>query len=128
MAAEYKHKRYFRLKKADNSYHAFQDLSDANTMLVFKDAWNTNSPTITKALEDSNQTLVVTIEHSSADNQTGWKTAVDNLWDSATSSAPWEPLKKGALGVGIHEWTVEHFKTEWLHADGSISQTTTLIS
>ena len=127
MAAEHKHKRYFRLKKADNSYHAFSDLSDANTMLVLKDAWNTNSPTITKALEDSNQTLVVTIEHSSADNQTSWKTAVDNLWVDGTS-APWEDLKNGATGSAVHDWTVEHFKTEWLHADGSVSQTTTLIS
>lgn len=127
MAAEYKHKRYFRLKKADNSYHAWQDLSDANTMLVFKDAWNTNSPTITKALEDSNQTLVLTIEHSSAENQTSWKTAVDNLWVDG-SEAPWAPLRKGATSSQIHEWTVEHFKTEWLHQDGSVSQTTTLIS
>ena len=123
MAAEYKHKRYFRFKKSDDTYHAFTNMADCNTMFILKDAWTGNNATVTRALEDSNATCVLTIEHPSDADQTAWKTAVDNLWVDG-SSAPWE-LRQGSIG-DVHTLTVEHFKTEWLHADGSISATTNL--
>jgi hypothetical protein len=125
MAAEYKHKRYLRIRKNDNTLHTFVDMADCNAMIILKDAWTGNNATVTRSLEDSNATCVLTIEHPSDSDQTAWKTAVDNLWVDGVS-APWD-LDKGS-GNAVHEWNVEHFKTEWLHADGSVSTTTTLIS
>lgn len=120
MSAQFKHKRYFRMKnKQDNSPVTFSSTADALTKIGFKDVYNTNSPTKTEALEDSGQTLVVTYEFSSESDQTGFKTAIDNVWGDSTE--PWAPPS-----TDENYQIVEHFKTEWLHQDGSVSSTVNL--
>ena len=117
MAAEYKHKRYFRLRGSDSSIKTFSSTSDANTKIGFKSVYNTNSPTKTEALADSDQTLVVTFEFDSDSDRTAFKSAVDGAWED--SSTPFSPADASD--------TVEHFKTEWLHQDGSVSSTANLL-
>lgn len=116
MAAEWKHKRYFRVRESDNSLKTFSSTSDANTKIGFKSEWTTSSPTKTEALADGDQTLIVTYEFDSNSDQTAFKSAVDGTWGDSTS--PFNPATDTD--------TVEHFKTEWLNADGSISATTNL--
>ena len=118
MAAEYKHKRYFRVRASDSSLVTFTSTADANTKIGFKSVYSTSSPTKTEALADSNQTLVVTYEFSSQDAQTAFKNAVDAVWDDSTT--PW------TVASTDNAFRVEHFKTEWLHNDGSVSSTTNL--
>ena len=115
MASQWHHKRYFQIRKMDSSLITFDDTDDAVAQIAFASAWNTNSPTLTYALADSDKTLVMTIKHSSLDNQTGWKTAIDNLYQEDRSTWPWAGDDSTV--------TVEHFKTEWLHEDGSVSFT-----
>ena len=115
MAAEFKHKRYFRRVDIGTdstlSLHTFSSTADARTKLGFGSVWNTSSPTTTDALEDSNKTLVVTFEFASADAQTAFKSAIDSTAEMWTdSSLP-------------HAYRPEHFKTEWLHEDGTVSHT-----
>ena len=123
MAAQWKHKRYFRAKDwaggtdgADMRSTAvtFSSTSDATSKINFKSSYSTNSPTTSMALEDSGQTLVVTYEFSSESDQTGFKTAVDA--DYTGENFPWNPGESGR--------TVEHFKTEWLAQDGTTVGTT----
>ena len=116
MAAEYKHKRYFRLKDVDSNVQTFSSTADANTKIGFKSVYSTSSPTKTEALADSGQTLVVTYEFGSEADQTAFKSAIDGAWSD--SSSPFSPADASD--------TVEHFKTEWLHADGTVSATTNL--
>ncbi len=116
MAAQYKHKRYFRLRGSDSSLKTFSSTSDANTKIGFKSVYSTSSPTKTEALADSGQTLVVTYEFDSDSDQTAFKNAVDGAWGD--TETPFNEADEGD--------TVEHFKTEWLHQDGSISATTNL--
>ena len=117
MAAQWKHKRYFRVRGSDSSLKTFSSTSDANTKIGFTSVYSTNTPTKTEALADSDQTLVVTYEFGSEADQTGFKSAVDGAW--ADSSSPFSPADATD--------SVEHFKTEWLHADGTVSATTNLI-
>mgnify|MGYP001209796772 FL=1 len=114
MANAFKHKRYFRIREADSSLKTFTSTADANTKIGFTSAYSTSSPTKTEALADSDQTLVVTYEFDSESDQDAFKAAIDGAWDG--SSSPF------ASGDGTY--TIEHFKTEWLHQDGSISSTT----
>jgi len=116
MAAEWKHKRYFRIRGSDSSLKAFSSTADANTKIGFTSVYSTSSPTKTEALADSDKTLCVTYEFDSADNQTAFKSAIDEAW--ASGSGPYNPAEASD--------TVEHFKTEWLHADGSVSDTSIL--
>ena len=117
MAAEYKHKRYFRLLDVDSNVQTFSSTADANTKIGFKSVYSTSSPTKTEALADSGQTLVVTYEFDSESDQTAFKSAIDGSWgDNIT---PFTPATTG-------DW-VEHFKTEWLHVDGSVSDTANLV-
>lgn len=113
MAAQYKHKRYFRIRLADSSLYTFTSTSDANTKIDFKSAWTTSSPTKTEALADSDQTFVVTYEFGTDSDQTAFKTAIDGEWGA--NSTPWNGDDSSQ--------TIEHFKTEWLNADGSVSAT-----
>ena len=126
MANEYRHKRYFKqYNHSTSSYVTFSDTSDAQTKIGFGSCFDTNSPTKTYALEDAGQTLVVTYEHSSEENQTSFKSAVDAAWtdgsiftgNTATGPAtgPYTPVLVG-----------RHVKTEWLDTDGSVSATTNL--
>ena len=112
MANEFKHKRYFRLiNNEDSSKITFTSVEDAQTKIGFRDVWNTSSPTKTFALADADTTLLVTYEFDNKDDQDAFKDAVDALMDDSTT--PW------------NEYTgyAQHFKTEWLHKDRSVSST-----
>lgn len=113
MAAAYKHKRYFRVIGEDSTISTFSNISNAQTLIGFKPVFQTSSPSITYALEDANQTLVATYEFNSNDEQTAFKSAIDTAWTS--DNGPFTGTR------------VVHFKTIWLHADGSISATTNLL-
>lgn len=117
MSVEYRHKRYIRIRLVDNSLYTFKSTDDATTKISFKDSWNTNDPIVTYDLEDSDRTLVMTIEHHSEDKQVAWKAAIDAEW--GINAWPWNGNNS--------EQTIEHFKTEWLHADGSVSSTKILL-
>ena len=117
MAVQFKHKRYFRVRGSDSSLKTFSSTSDANTKIGFKSEWTTSSPTKTEALADSDQTLIVTYEFDSLSDQTAFKSAVDGTWN-VDGSTPFTPATDTD--------TVEHFKTEWLHQDGSVSATVNL--
>lgn len=116
MAAEFKHTEYFRRRIStgeDSSLHGgldtFTNVEDAKTKMGFHNTYlTTSTPTITYALADSDQTLKVTFEFASGDDQTAWKTAVTNLADSSTA---W------------YNGDIEWFKIEWLGADGSVENT-----
>ena len=116
MAAEWKHIRYFRLRGNDSSLKTFSSTADANTKLGFTSVWNTSSPTKTEALADSGQTLKVTYEFDSSSDQDAFKNAIDAVYsDSSLAFSP-------ATATD----TAEHYKTEWLHKDGSVSSTANL--
>jgi hypothetical protein len=117
MAAEYKHKRYFRLRGSDDNLKTFSSTADANTKIGFTSVYSTSTPTKTEALADSDQTLLVTYEFNTEAEQTAFKSAIDGAWGD--SSSPFSPADATD--------TVEHFKTEWLHNDGSVSATANLI-
>ena len=117
MSELYKHKRYFQLRGDDSALVTFSSTSDANTKIGFTSVWNTSSPTKTEALADSDQTLVVTYEFATEDEQTAFKAAIDAVW--ADSSMPYSPATATDA--------IEHSKTEWLHKDGSVSSTDTLL-
>jgi len=110
MSAECRHKRYFRVRGSDSSLTAFSSTADANTKIGFISAYSVSSPTKTEALEDSDHTLVVTYEFNSKDDQVAFKAAIDASWNA---SGPF-------TGTGV-----EHFKTEWLDADGVVGATAT---
>ena len=113
MSNAYRHKRYIRVIGEDSSAVTFTDVDNATTLIGFKSAFGTSSPTTTYALEDSGQTLVATFEFDSEADQTTFKSAVDAEWGE--NSTPFS-------GSGA-----EHFKTEWLHEDGTVSSTANLI-
>jgi len=113
MASKFWHKRYFRIRFSDSSLDTFNDVADAQTKIGFRDVWTTSSPTVTYALADSDMTLVVTYKFDDLDKQTAFKAAVDALYED--SSTPWDEDPVGGY--------TEHFKTEWLHEDGSVSAT-----
>ena len=100
MAAQYKHKRYFRLRGSDSSLKTFSSTSDANTKIGFKSVFNTSSPTKTEALADSGQTLVVTYEFDSDSDQTAFKNAVDGAWGDSTYGNT-EVAIDGGGGYGV---------------------------
>tara|TARA_R110001592_G_scaffold333966_1_gene618076 strand:+ start:133 stop:528 length:396 start_codon:yes stop_codon:yes gene_type:complete len=130
MAAEYKHKRYFRLRAQDVTgdedtpglLKAFSSTGDANTKIGFTSIWDTSSPTKTLVLADSDKTLVVTYEFDSADDQTAFKSAIDTAFADATADD-----MRAVTDPATDTDSVEHFKTEWLHKDGSVSSTSNLI-
>ena len=113
MAAEYRHKKYFRIRGADSTLKTFSSTADANTKIGFTSVYDTSTPTKTEALEDGGQTLVVTYEFESDADQTAFQNAIDGAWSD--SSTPFSPADATD--------TVEHFKTEWLEQDGSVGNT-----
>ena len=117
MAVSFKHERYIRIRLADSSLYTFTSVNDAKTRIALKDCINLHSPILTYALADSNQTMVMTVEHESDANQVSWKAAWDAEWGQ--SSWPWSGNNSTQ--------TVEHFKTKWLHADGTVSSTANLL-
>jgi len=133
MANEFRHKRSYKIVAADDSLATFADTDDAIAKVAFKAAHDGNSVTKTYALEDTNTTLVATYECANETEHTNWKAAVDALWVDGVSN----PFKKDNPGtpnadqaqlsklydVGQLSGTITHFKTEWLHKDGSVSST-----
>ena len=117
MAAEYKHKKYFRIRGADDTLKTFSSTADANTKIGFTSVYDTSTPTTIEALEDSGQTLVVTYEFESDADQTAFQTAIDDAW----ANSPYSPFNPADATD-----TVEHFKTEWLEPDGSVGTTVNL--
>ena len=113
MAEAYKHKRYFRVRGVDSTVRTFSSISDAKTKIGFKSVYDISSPIKSEELADNGQTLVVTYEFESDPEQSAFNDAVDGTWGESTT--PFSPE--------IDTDTVEHFKTEWLHKDGSISAT-----
>ena len=113
MAANYRHKRYFRVRGVDGTVRTFLSTADANTKIGFKSVYETSLPTKSEVLSDGDQTLIVTYEFDSDTEQSAFNGAVDSAWSE--SSTPFLPE--------IDTDTVEHFKTEWLHPDGSVSAT-----
>lgn len=117
MANQYKHKRYYKLKTRESGSVVdvtFSSTSDAITKLAFSALHDANSVSKTSALEDSGTTLVITYEFGSESDQTAWKAGIDGaLADSTALYTPTSPA------------VAYHFKTEWLHEDGTVSSTAT---
>ena len=120
MAQEFMHKRYFQLfsewDEADGDDKTWSSLPDKTAMTFtstpqqvhdnlfqFPSVWNTNSPTKSYALEDSNQTLVVTYEFDTADDEAGFKTAVETAYTDKNAFASQD---------------IKHIRTEWYNASG----------
>lgn len=108
MAKEWKHKRYFRVR-VEGSLTEFSDVSHAKTLIGFKPVFDTSTPSVVESLTDSNQTLIMTYEFNSEADQNAFESAV------VAEAAPF-------TGTGV-----EHFKTEWLHPDGSVSSTANIL-
>ncbi len=117
MAAEYKHKRYFRVRRDDGNIYTFSSTADANTKIGFTSVYSTSSPTKVEALADSDKTLVVCYEFNDKNEQMTFKNAIDVAWAESPHS-PFNPADATE--------TVEHFKTEWLDKDGSVGNTSNL--
>jgi len=132
MAQEFRHKRYFQLQHTHNENGANETsptaISDGTTKGVvtfssaasavkdyfnFQSVWNTNSPTVSYALEDSNKTLVVTYEFDNASDEAGWVTAVNTAYGNGS-----------AFGANTD---VKHIKTEWYNASGVETTATDII-
>ena len=62
MADAFRNKRYYRVRLADSSLTTFDDTDDAVDKISFTSEWDTNSPDRTYALEDSDTTLVMTVD------------------------------------------------------------------
>jgi len=126
MANAYKHKRYYKLKTPTNTDPSqphdgvsfdnvtFTSTSDAITKMAFSTLHDANSVSKTSALEDSGTTLVITYEFESESDQTAWKAGIDGALEDST-----------ALYNPTYPAFVYHSKTEWLHDDGSVSNTVT---
>ena len=109
MSTAWTHKEYFRRRLDDSSLYTFTSIEDAKTKVALHSTFlNTGNPEITYALQDSDQTLAVTLSFASEADQTTWKTAVDELGDDSTA---W------------YASDIEWYKIEWLHEDGSVSST-----
>ena len=113
MAASYRHRRYFRVRGVDSSVRKFLSTADANTKIGIKSVYETSSPKKIEVLADGDQTLIVTYEFDNDSEQSAFNGAVDGAWGESTT--PFSPE--------IDTDTVEHFKTEWLNKDGSVSAT-----
>ena len=135
MANQFRHKRYFRLKiwhmndGAFSTDYVFQSVADAKSKIGFSSAFDTSSPARTETLENDDKTLVVTYEFNSEADQTAFKEAIDNEYTNGTVfTGDYIQHTKAQLGISGDQTAertvkVEHFKTEWLHEDGSISAT-----
>ena len=121
--ANWKHKRYFQLRdivwdaEAEADAYAlkvFTDVDNATTLLKFDSAYDTESPTVTKALEDGGKTLVCTYEFDTKEKQDAFKTAVDTVKAADTEFG-------GNRDTDVLR--AEHIKTEWLTEDNSVGHT-----
>lgn len=113
MAAAYRHRRHFRIRLTDSSLVTFTSTEDAKNRIGLKSCYDTSNPFVTPELRDTNQTLCMNYEFDSEEEQTAFHAAVNAAWSD--TSRPWS-------GDDSTQ-TVEHFKTEWLNPDDSISST-----
>ena len=120
MADQYRHKRYIRIRKEDSSLVTFTSTSDARTKCGPKSCFDTSSPTQTFSLEDSDQTLVMQFEFDTLEEQTAFKEAVDAVYDDGSGAFVAQITRDQDM---MGDAMVEHFKTEWLNQDGSVSST-----
>jgi len=80
MAKEFTHHERFKRRLPDGSLYQFTSIEDAISKCAFHETYLTsNSPTITYALEDSGQTLRVSLEFNTSDAQQSWWSAVSEL-------------------------------------------------
>ena len=115
MANAYKHSRHFKvITDSDRSCVTFSSIDNANSYIIFTDVFNTSSPIKTYTLDDGNTTLAVTYEFDTADKETAFKSAIDNFWKN--NSSPF-------IGAADNHF-VDHCKTVWYNADGSVSAST----
>lgn len=109
MSNEYKIKQYFQHTGDDSILATFTSTDDAKTKIGLTSTHTTTgSPIVTYELSDSNQTLAVTYEFASESDQ--------NTWYASMEGTVWYNPPAG---------TVNYIKAEWLHADGSVSASTT---
>lgn len=109
MSNKYKHHRYFRFRNEDDTLATFTSVDDAKTQIALDDTiYNTGSPTRTYALADSNTSLKMTMEFASEADQNSFITTVSNAWNS----------EKTGFAANAEVW-----KHEWLHQDGTVSNT-----
>lgn len=95
----------------------FNSIDDARSRIGFTDVWKTSSPTLIETLLDDKQTFVVSFEFNSEKDQLDFKQAIDEMFHGNPQHfKPKDPTD-----------VVEHFKTEWLHKDGSLSHKTDFI-
>lgn len=108
MANAYRVKQYLQHLGEDSSLSTFTDVEDAKIKIGLSSSHTgTNgNPTTSYALSNGNQTLVVTYEFASEDDQNTWYDAMTGTWYVPS--------------VG----SVNYIKVEWLHEDGTISATT----
>ena len=126
MAVEWKHNRYFQIHESEGGGDlqaktfggtAAQAYAEFN----FPSVWDTNSPTKTYTLTDSNPTLIVSYEFDSASDETGWRNAVDTAYDDKTA------FPKGTEAGANEGKYIAHIKTEWYKNPGVIESTQTNI-
>jgi len=109
MSTVWTHNEYYRRRLDDSTFYTFTGIEDAKTKMALHNTYlNTANPSISYTLQDSDQTVKVTLSFASEADQTTWKTAVDQLGDDSTA---W------------HAGDIEWYKIEWLHPDGSVSDT-----
>ena len=121
MAAEYRHKQYFRLRLNDSTIVTFSSTSDANTKIGFQSQYNTSSPTKTESLEDSGKTLVVLYEFNNKSDQDAFKTAVSVADTTAFDPPDFSHTPEGRDNAHNQTPIVENFKNEWLDGDGNVT-------
>jgi hypothetical protein len=110
--SNWKHKRYFKMytsSAADTLVTHSGTAEETWNGWSMPAVWNTNSPTKSYSLEDSNQTLVVTFEFASEDDQTSFKSAIDSAYDA---------------GTAFPQLYIKHTKTEWIDDADSVGTTT----
>ena len=122
MANSFRHKRYFQLIEYNNDStvetgtlktHSGTAEEAWNSMNM-PAVWNTNSPTKTYALADTNTSVVVTFEFENESDQTAFKSAIDNAYAA-----------QSAFAADKH---IKHIKTEWLTTAGDVGSTATNIT
>jgi hypothetical protein len=80
MSSEFTHHERFKRKLPDGSFYQFTSITDAQEKCAFHNTYLTsNSPVVTYDLEDSGETLKVTLEFTSSDAQQAWWINVSNL-------------------------------------------------
>ena len=130
MADAWRHKEHYQLRTwaadfdgtvenpADGSLTTFSSTDDAVSKIGFHSVYDGYSVQKSYALADSDQTLVVTYEFGSKNDQEAFTSAIGTQWDSG---APFG----AATGYSAGGKEVRHTKSEYLDRDGSVVTTIT---